>query len=244
MTVDIALAALCAGFAVYADGEARDEGNGARWKIALVLACALLTRETAWILFAAYEVFLVIRRRFADALFTVIAAIPAVAWQFYIIARAGEFASQPRVLSWIPLAGLFDRLAHPAPYDLRPALAHLAVALDYVALAGMALAIALAARILFVSAVKRKSATALAFAIYAFTLAVVFLRTQYQWIDAYGFGRIFAPLPLLLAMYYMSPGSPSRIWLGLAPTLLIDARIALNLGKQAVGILQGLLHWA
>jgi hypothetical protein len=230
MLVDAALAAFCAAFVLYADR---------RRLVIVILAAALLTRETAWILLAAYVPFAIQRRRLDYAVFTALATIPLIAWHVYVGARAGQFADTPRVLGWVPFAGFFDRLAHPAVYDLAPSMARLAIALDYVALCGMGLAIVLALRILVVDTV-RKSATPVALAIFGFTLAVMFVRTQYQWIDAYGFGRIFAPLPLLIAMYYLSSQSPRRIWLGLAPTLLIDSRIALNLGKQALGILHGL----
>lgn len=244
MTVDIALAALCAAFVLYVDRGTRSNGNGARWKITLVLACALLTRETAWILFGAYEVFLLTRRRFADALFSATAALPLVAWHLYIVARAGAFARPPQLLAWMPLAGWFDRLTHPAVYDLPPSMATLAVAFDYVALCGMALSVAIAIRVFFLSTGAGKAATPSAFAICGFALAVVFLRGQGEWSDAFAFGRIFAPLLLLIAMFYMPSRSPRHLWLGLAPTLLVDSRIALNLGKQAVGVLRGLLHWA
>ena len=244
MTVDIALAALCAAFVVYADNGTHSNGNGSRWKITLVLACALLTRETAWILFAAYEVFLLARRRFTDGCFAIAAAIPAIAWHFYIASRAGKAAIPPELLGWIPGAGFFDRLTHPAVYDLPPLLAHLAITFDYVALCGMALACALAVRIFSLGIATRKPATATAWAIFGFTLAVVFLRGQGEWADAFAFGRIFAPLLVLIAMCPLLSQSPSRVWLGLAPTLLVDSRIALNFGKQASGVLRGLLHWA
>ncbi len=255
MTADIALAALCAAFVVYADRGARSSGNGTRWKITLVLACALLTRETAWILFAAYEIFLLVRRRFDDARFTATAAIPAIAWQFYIAARAGDFAIPPNALGWIPGAGLFDRLTHPVAYDLAPSVAHLAVAFDYLALAGVALAVAIAIRILVAVVAGREPATALAYAIFGFALIAVFLVPGGGWDDAYAFGRIFAPLLVLIAIYPVASRARGagprpaddvwfRIWLGLAPTLMVDSRIALNLGKQALGVLRGLLHWA
>jgi hypothetical protein len=242
MTVDIALVALCVAFVLNVGSGTRSNGDGARWKITLVLACALLTRETAWILFAAYEIFLLVRRRFNDAWFTSAAAIPAVAWQFYIAARAGDVAIPPGAIGWIPGAGLFDRLTHPAVYDLSPSVAHLAVAFDYLALAGVALAVAIAIRI-FVAVVSRQEpATSPAYAIFGFALIAVFLVPGGGWDDAYAFGRILAPLLVLIAMYPVASRAPSRIWLGLAPTLMVDSRIALNLGKQAMGVFHGLLH--
>jgi hypothetical protein len=238
MTVDVALAALCAGFVVYTDRE-----TGAfMWRVILVLAFALLTRETAWILFATYEIFLLVHRRFAEAGFTMTAAVPAIAWHFYVAARAGQSAIPMRPLGWIPAAGFFDRLTHPTVYDLPSAVGALAVALDYAALAGIALAVAIAIRIAVASASGREPATANSYAVFGFALAVVFLRGQGEWGDAFAFGRIFAPLLVLIAMYYMRSSLRSGIWLGLAPTLLVDSRIALNFGKHAQQMIQSWLH--
>jgi hypothetical protein len=242
MTVDIALAALCVAFVLYVDGGTHS--NGARWKVTLVLACALLTRETAWILFAAYEIFLLARHRFPDAWFTATAAIPAAAWHFYIAARAGDVAIPPPALGWIPGAGFVDRLRHPVGYELSPSVAHLAVAFDYLALTGVALAVVIAIRISVALVAGREPATAAAYAILGFALIAVFLVPGGGWDDAYAFGRILAPLLVLIAIYSVAWRTPSRIWLGLTPTLLVDSRIALNLGKQALGVLHGLLHWA
>jgi hypothetical protein len=246
MTVDIALVALCAAFALYADRSALEQvggtnAAGARWKLTLVLACALLTRETGWLLFAAYELFLLARRRFADVLLTSIAAIPAIVWNLYVAARAGAAPTPPHVLGWIPLAGFIHRFTHPASYNLSPGLNALAISLDYAALAGIALAVVLAIR-LAIRMVRREQWTAPASAICAFALAAIFLRGQAEWADAYAFGRIFAPLLLLIAMHNLSGRARSLALLGLVPTILVDSRIALNLGKQAVGILHGWLH--
>jgi hypothetical protein len=230
MTVDIALAALCAAFVLYAE-------RGSRLKVAIVLACALLTRETAWFLFAAYELFLLTRRRFADTLFTGLAAIPVLAWFSYVTVRAGEAPIPPHALRWIPLAGFWDRLFHPSAYDLPAHLKAFAISFDYAALAGIALAIALAIRI-----ARCQPWTARSSAICVFALAAVFMYGRGAWEDAYAFGRIFAPLLLLISMDYLAART-LRLWLGLAPTLLVDSRIGLNLGKQAVGIVHGLLHW-
>ena len=236
MTVDIALAALCAGFALYA-GRPRFETSETQWTLTIVLACALLTRETAWLLFAAYEVFLVARRRYSDARFTLMAAIPAIAWHFYIATRAGEAAVPPPVLGWIPLAGVLDRLSHPVSYQLPPGLTALAISFDFIALAGIAVAAAIA-----ITIVRRGEWTGLSAAVCAFSLAVVFLRGRIEWEDAYAFGRIFAPLLLLIAMHELRGRTRSLASLGLVPTLLVDSRIALNLGKQAVGVMHGLIR--
>jgi hypothetical protein len=241
MTVDIALAALCAAFALYSEPELRNASQ-TRWKLTLVLACALLTRESAWLLFAVYEVFLFARSRYSDAVFMLTAAIPAVAWQAYIAARAGRAAIPPRVLGWIPFAGFLKRIAHPTSYNLPPGLNAFAISFDYVALAGIALAGALAVA-LCVRIARREPWTPLSSAICAFALAVFLLRQRFEWEDAYAFGRISAPMLLLIAMQGLRGQTLALAWLGLAPTLLVDSRIALNFGKQAVGVIHGLLHW-
>jgi len=120
--------------------------------------------------------------------------------------------------------------------------AHLAVAFDYLALAGVALAVVIAIRIVVALVAGREPVTAEAYAIFGFALIAVFLVPGGGWDDAYAFGRILAPLLVLIAMYPVASRVPSRIWLGLAPTLMVDSRIALNLGKQAMGVFHGWLH--
>jgi hypothetical protein len=118
------------------------------------------------------------------------------------------------------------------------------VAFDYLALTGVALAVVIAIRISVALVAGREPATAAAYAILGFALIAVFLVPGGGWDDAYAFGRILAPLLVLIAIYSVASRTPSQIWLGIAPTLLVDSRIALNLGKQALGVLHGLLHWA
>ncbi len=233
MLVDIALAALCAAFVLYCDDWPRT--GRFPWKVTLVLACALLTRETAWLLFAAYEAFLFMRHDWRDILFTATAAIPAIAWQGYVAVRTGDATVPVQALGWIPFAGFVERIVHPVHYPLTPGANAIAIGGDYAALAGIALAIALAVR---VECVERW--TAPSGAIIAFALAIVFLRGQGAWADAYAFGRIFAPILLLIAMEHIREVGP--LWLGVAPMLLVDSRIVLNFGKQAVGVLHGLLR--
>ncbi len=235
MTVDVALAALCVALALYYD-------SASQWRVIVILALMLLTRETAWFIFGAYEVFLLTRRRLSDAEVIATAAIPVIVWHVFIVIRSGQIALPPPALGLIPLAGFLDRLAHPAVYDLTPGIARLAVVFDYVALVGIAIAVIVALRMLAREVTGREPATPISFAIFAMAPLVLFLVPGGGWSDAYAFGRIFAPLLILIAMVHLSSRSLSKICLGLAPTLLVDARIVLNLGKQALGILHGLLH--
>jgi hypothetical protein len=237
MTVDVALAALCVALVLCYDPANGEKAS--RWRVIVILALMLLTRETAWFIFGACEVFLLMRRRFSDAEVIATAAIPVIAWHVFLVIRTGEIALPPRGLGWTPFAGFFERLTHPAVYDLPANLAKFAIGLDYVALCGMALAVIVGIRIAL-----REPSSALTFTIFGFCVAVIFLPGQGEWGDAFAFGRIFAPLLLLIAMFCMPGRSWRRIGLGFAPTILVDSRIALNLGKHALDVGRELLHWA
>lgn len=131
MTVDVALAALTAGFVLYCEPRTG-------WKVLVILACAALTRETGLLLTAGYAVFLLSRRRFADLLWAAATALPAILWYVYVGRHTppeppGNFGSL------IPMAGWIERVAHPVVYPLTHWQALRAVELDYVALAGVAL---------------------------------------------------------------------------------------------------------
>ena len=226
MTVDVALAALTAGFVLYSD----DLHKGAsRWKVLLILACAALTRETGLLLTAGYGVFLLSRRRFADLMWTVATTLPAIFWYVYVSRHtppepSGEFANL------IPLGGWIERVARPEVYPLPRWQALAAVELDYIALAGVALMLGHAA---WLAWSRRWNARAVA--IYLFAAAIVFLGSRSVWEDAFSYGRVVTPLMVLLAV------EDARPRLAFAPVALIDARIGLNFLKQIVGVASHLI---
>jgi len=222
MTVDVALAALCAAFALYAPRSVL--------KTALVLACAALTRETALPIIAAYAIFLIARRRFAHALLASASVLPAAAW-YIAVSRLGR-SDAPDYLSF-PFAGLVNRFLHPALYSISPFKNAAATTFDYFALAGVVLAFVLSAHL----ALRRRS-NPRAFAIYALALAAMLIGSRSVWEDAYAFGRVLTPWMLLLACEYLA----DRPWLGLAPMLLCDPRLALNLFAQVKGVAAGLFR--
>jgi hypothetical protein len=227
MTADIALAAFAAGFAFYAfDTEARPS-----WKLFAILTCAALTRETALPMIAAYAIYLATRKRLALAALTVATAIPALLW-FLHLSHLGR-SDAPDYISPIPLAGFFDQLAHPMQYALSPFKTVAATALDYAALLGIAIALALTIRL----AIQRRWDPR-ACAIYALALAMVLVRSRSVWEDVYAYGRVFTPFLLLLALDELLENP----WLAAIPILLADTRISLNLVTQASGILDGLLR--
>ncbi len=223
MTADIALAAFAAGFALYA---AKD----ANWRVLAVLACAALTRETARPVIAGYSVFLLSRRKIAGAMMAAATVVPFALWYMHLPRNEPEVAAG--LMSVIPFAGLMDRVFHPFPYPFARETVLFAEAIDLVALAGVALAIAMVFRM-----AARREWNGLAAAVYASTLAVLFLKGRAVWEDAYSFGRVFTPFMFLAMLHEMA----RRPWLALVPVAMVDARIILNFRGQVLGILHGLL---
>jgi hypothetical protein len=222
MTVDIALAALVCGFVLCAY-------EGPVWRVAVVLACAALTRETALPMIAGYALYLVTRRKFRDALGVAASALPAAAWFLHV----GGTESSPVVsyATWVPLAGLVERVIHPASYPGAAWKAGVAVICDYLALGAIAITLILAARL----ALQRKWDGSTA-ALYCVALAAMFIGSRGVWEEADAFGRVLTPLLLLIAFQYFD----RRPWLAFAPMALVDAPIALTLWQQAAGVARGI----
>jgi hypothetical protein len=211
-TVDVALAALCAGFALYAVAEPS-------WKIYPILALAPLARETGLCLIAAFAAVELWNRHWRGALLAVAAALPFLAWLLFLNAHTAPdltvFASA------IPLKGLIARTLHPIQYSTATAWLMKAAALDYLAVLGIWVAL--------VAAVLSRDAAALAFAAVA-----VFLAQPQAWGDAYSFGRTLSPLLLCVAL----AGARRRAWWTLAPIVLVLPRVFFQLLPQLRGILR------
>ena len=223
MTVDVAVAACVAGFVWYSD-------QGPSWKIFALLACAALTKEQAVLMIAAYALYVATRKQFAAAIWMAASALPAVAWFLYL---KHERPAPPvlTTLSWVPGAGFFDALAHPAVYHMTPFKNAAGVAFNYVAMAGFAIAFALAVRFAWQRRWNPRVSSA-----YVFAAAALALRNPVLWTSVFDFGRGLTPLFLLLAFEEL----PAHPWLAALPMLLIDSRISLNFVSQIQGVLHGL----
>jgi hypothetical protein len=222
MTVDVAVAAFVAGFVWYAE-------EGPSWKVFALLACAALTKEQAVPMIAAYAVYLATRKRFGAAVWMAAATLPTVAWFAYL----EHMQPAPPLLftmSWIPMAGFFDALAHPATYPFTRFKNAAGVAFDYVALAGYAMAMALTVRFAW----QRRWNPGVS-AAYVLAIASMAVRNPINW-TVYSFGRGLTPLFLLVAFEELAE-SP---WLAALPMLLIDSRISLNFVSQILGVIGGI----
>jgi hypothetical protein len=222
MTVDVALAAFTVGFVLYSDTP---------WRVLPILLCAALTRETGLLLTVGYGVFLLSRRRSADLAWTVVSTLPAIFWYGYVSAHAPPrpTVKATDIASFIPMGGWIERVAHAAVYPLPRLQALVAVELDYVALASVALMLGHAVLLAW-----SRRWDARAAAIYTFAAAIVFIGSQSVWQDAFSFGRVVTPLMVLLAC----EDSLAFVSMG-----LVDARIGLNFLKQIIGVAHGLGGW-
>jgi hypothetical protein len=221
LTVDVALAACCAGFALYVR-----EWHPAR--LYAVLVAAALARETGLLLIAACVLWLVLERRFRDAALFATAVAPAAAW--YVFVNLHTTPAALEFLTAVPLSGLLSRVIHPVSVAASPAIRILASALDLLALAGVAAALLWA----FLRAFRR-ALTPTTMAIYLFALLALALAPGDAWTDVYAFGRTLTPLLLLCALDGLAEG---RKWPA-AAMLAVDPRIGLLMGGQILNVLRG-----
>jgi len=216
MTIDIALAALCAGFALYAGG--LYPRRSADWRLYLVLLFAPLARETGVGLIAAFCFWLAINQQWARTLWFSTAIIPFTLWALFAARRTG-----PDSTSWIsaaPLRGILARTLHPVAYSITSRGETLAAALDDLALLGIWVALAFAVWNL----VKRLAAP-LDIAGYIFAASILFLAEPDLWHTAYGFARTQSPLLMCIAFQ----GLRSHSWHTLLPMALAAPRIAFEM---------------
>jgi hypothetical protein len=219
LTVDVALAACCAGFALYTR-------QWRPWKLYAVLAAAALSRETGLLLVAACVLWLLTGRRFREATLFATAALPAAAW--YIFVNLHTTPALFDYLTPVLFSGILTRIFHPAALLASPPIHLLATVLDLLALAGVAGALAWA----FLRAARR-ALTPLAIAIYLFAFLTIVLAPGDPWAEVYSFSRTLTPLLLLCALDGLEQ---HRKW-PLMAMLASDPRIGLQMGRQILNVL-------
>ncbi len=222
LTLDGVLAAACAGFLWLLE-------TNPGWPLYVLLAATPLVRETGLVLLGGYVAALVLQRRFRRAAVFCTCALPTAGW-FWWVARQ----TRPESTPWfrdLPLAGYFHQLLHPNSYPMGPLAALLVTVLDYVALAGVALAIFQALVL-----VRRKGLTPVTIAICGFTALACLLPRGDFWSDPNGFARILTPLLLLLAMESFRQ---RRLSMAL-PMLMVAARIAVQMVGMAVLVVEAM----
>jgi hypothetical protein len=233
MTVDVALAALVAGWAL-----ATLRGSRLQWA---AMALAPLVRETGIILVAAAVVVALSRRRLPRAVAAAATALPAVAWFAFVHARTPPL-DYPN--SFVPLSGIVSALARPASYPAgkagasglhamwRSAAPTAMQMMDGVALVAIVVAFALAVR--WAVAQPRSP---LAWAAALFALLGALTQRPDNWIHVYDFGRVYSPLLMLLALEGAARGE--RRWV--VPWCLLEPRLLFQLTGPAMATVKGLL---
>lgn len=226
MTIDVALAALTAGFAWHLS----TRRVPALW---VILAAAGLVRETGLLLAAACVLASLYQKDWRKAALWATAALPAFCWYGYLhaVLPVGG-APQPVVPNWmIPKlkVGILLRLFQPLPYPRFSALFRtLLRILDELALAAIIAAAAMAmARLRSVRPVAEKVALLL------FVLLMLTITARGFWSSAYSFSRPFAPLFVLLL-------AGDRPRTALLLSLLVDLRVSVEFYSQALRIFERL----
>jgi len=224
MTIDVALAAFWAGFAVYA---ARSDSRGVYW----VLALAALTRETGIVLAATYCLYMLWQRQIVKASWAGLTLLPSLAWYLYVF-----LTLPPDTNGWAVLrvGGLLAAVLNPFPYPWSAPYNAFVIAVDYLALAGILLAVFLALR-----EVIRRSRGILEFAVAVqgvLGLVFVVFGSRDTWVHIYGYARLLSPVVELLALRSLSRKSRAD----LLPFPMVLPRFALQWGGQALAIARGL----
>ena len=222
LAVDVALIALSVALVLYF-------ARAAQLPLYATLVAAPLARETGLLLLVAYVSYLLLNRRWRSALLFGTAALPAVAWYTY----AAFHTNRIHILRWFsmaPGAPLVQRLLNPTPYTLPPLAAFAATVLDYVALAGVILAIGIG-----YAAVRRLRTGPVEICLLLFAILATFLAAPGGWTDVYAFARWLAPLPLFAAL----DGIRRKNWLNVMPLLMMLPRVLLQLAPHGIAIVRG-----
>jgi hypothetical protein len=127
---------------------------------------------------------------------------------------------------------LAERIITPYQYQFGVLVSAISTLLDYAALLGVVLAVALAIRMAW-----HRQFGPVECSVYVFVVFAAFIDSPGAWTEVYAFGRTLTPLVLLLALY----GLPKRNWIALLPLALIVPRTAIQFAPQAAGVLRGLL---
>jgi len=221
MTVDMALAALCCGWArCWGRGKRASAGGYA------LLAALPLVRECGVLVSVASMVRPIRERRLRDLAWCALTLLPCAGWYGFVVRHTGPVS--PRWASSRPLGGWMYRMLNPVAYPASVPLRPLVIFLDYAALAGILLAAVFAALLWL----RHRNGTTEA-ALVLFAALVVQGNWTELWTDAFAFGRVFSPLLLLLAFKALEM---RKAWPAL-PLALVTGRILAQFGAQIPGML-------
>jgi hypothetical protein len=231
MTVDVALAALCVALVLYS----REKSVP---KIYVVLLLAPLVRETGALLIAAVCGYELTRKCWRRAAVFATAILPAAVWYAYIVSHIATLAVRHTggKRHWLPVwifqspgIGIFIRLFRPVHYHFNAWLTWMAQIADVLALCGFLALVAIGIWIL-----RRRPWTLEQWVILLFLAAILATSSSGFWNNVYGYGRPYTPLIFLVTSVALSRG----IRWALVPSLLLAARIGMQIAPQMDGVLK------
>jgi hypothetical protein len=188
--IDTALVALTIGFALYLREQSR-------YRLLTILVMAGRAGRLGLLILACAGSAL-LRQRWRCLALSCVSALPALAWYAFVQLRSP--AEHNPSLMRVPLTDLLRNVMHHNVGYVKSG-AWLVQLLYYVAVLGTLLAIAFAIRLSFN---QWKNAEVLA--MLGFALVGRLLQPPGLWIQPYHFGRILAPLTVLLALGYFTTG--------------------------------------
>jgi hypothetical protein len=222
--VDVGLLCFCGGFALYTRYVRNPRALYA------VLLLAGLVRETGLLLTAAYLVWLLLERDFRKCAVFATAAGPTIAWYVFVNGRTLPYAGDGAAA--FPFSGVLHRLIHPMDYADSNLMVGLLRSTDFLAAAGVLLAMLLA-----IGFIWRSRPDPVALAILLFALLGIFVWRPNDWLEAHDYARILSPLLLFEALACLEgPLLPA-----LAPLCMVLPRFGVQMGSQALGVWKGIL---
>ena len=206
--VDMALTALTIGFALYL----REHSC---YRLFLVLVLAGLCRETGLCLIVACAGSSILKKSWKRLALSCASMLPALAWYGYI--QINSPVDSNFNLLRLPLTELFQTLLHHDVSYIKHG-APLVLFSYYVAVFGIMLAFMLSFRLEFNDWTSAEGLAAL-----AFTMIGLLIQSGGLWLQAYHFGRVLAPLLVLLGLQYFPTGDLRK----LLPACLVTQAILL-----------------
>lgn len=220
--IDTALTALTIGFALYLREQSR-------YRMFLVLVMAGLCRETGLCLILACAVSSLLKRNWTMLALSCASMLPSLAWYGYIQIRIPPGPSAN--LFRLPLTDLVQSLLHHDVSYVKYGASFVQFAY-YVAIFGVLVAFLLSFRLSF-----NRWATAEGLAALAFTMTGLLLQPSGLWVQPYHFGRVLAPLLVLLGLEYFRTGD----WRTVLPVCMVTPAILVVSAASALRVAKHLL---
>uniref|UniRef100_Q02BL3 Glycosyltransferase RgtA/B/C/D-like domain-containing protein n=1 Tax=Solibacter usitatus (strain Ellin6076) TaxID=234267 RepID=Q02BL3_SOLUE len=206
--IDMALTALTVGFALYVREQSR-------YRLLLVLILAGLCRETGLCLIAGCAAASVLEKNWERLAVSCASLVPTLAWYGFVHLRTPPDHSSN--LMRIPLTDLVDSLLHHDVSYIKTG-GPLVQAMYYAAVFGMLLAFAFTIRLVWKGWTSPEGLAAL-----AFTMTGLLLQPAGLWVQPYHFGRVLAPVLVLLGLEYFRTGA----WKKIVPLCIVSPAILL-----------------